>query len=137
MYSEQPTQAQITNLVAQHGDVFIFATDGLWDNLTFENILEITNKIMIANDAWKETEDGMAVADNLPKFQSGVPDKTPSKTIEAALASAIVREAKMASLDRRRDSPFARRSRKENPYYSWYGGKIDDICVVVLLVRRA
>ena len=137
MYSERPKDADITCHEAQHGDVFIFATDGVWDNLTSGSILEITNRVMVTSNAWKETEDGLAVQDNMSRVQGVVAENPQSKSVEAVLASAVVREAKMASLDRRRDSPFAKRSREEEPYYAWRGGKIDDICVIVLLAQRA
>ena len=136
-YSEYPKDAHVTHHVAQHGDVFILATDGVWDNLTSGNILEITNKVMIMSDSWQEREDGLVVQDNLSRAKAGAANKPLMKTVEATLASAIVREAKMASLDRRRDSPFAKRSREEDPSYAWTGGKIDDICVVTLIAQRA
>lgn len=135
-YSEYPKDAHITRHMVQHGDVLILATDGVWDNLTSENILEVTNRIMIMNDLWQESEDGLRVQNNISGAKAGGAEKSSTKTIEAALASAIVREAKMASLDRRRDGPFAKRSRKEDPYYAWTGGKIDDICVVTLVAQQ-
>lgn len=135
-YSEYPKDAHVTRHTIKHGDVFILATDGVWDNLTSENILEIANRVMILNDSWQESEDGLRVQNNISGVKAGGAEKSSAKTVEAVLASAIVREAKMASLDRRRDSPFAKRSRKEDPYYAWTGGKIDDICVVTLLAQQ-
>ena len=137
MYSEYPKDAHVTHHMAQHGDVFVLATDGVWDNLTSGNILEITNKVMIMSNLWHEREDGLAVQVDISSTKTAAADKVPTKTVETALASAIVREAKMASLDRRRDSPFAKKSREENPYYAWSGGKIDDMCVVALIAQRA
>ena len=47
------------------------------------------------------------------------------------LATAIMREAKVAGLDRRREGPFAKEVNARFPEEGWEGGKPDDIAVVV------
>ena len=56
------------------------------------------------------------------------------QSLSSIIARAIVAEARKAAYDTRRDSPFARQARLEEPGERWTGGKIDDICVVVGVV---
>jgi len=56
--------------------------------------------------------------------------------LSAVLASAITQEAKEASLDRKRDGPFAKEVQKRYPGENWTGGKADDICTVVAVVVK-
>ena len=54
--------------------------------------------------------------------------------LSAVLASAITHEAKEASLNQKRDGPFAREMQRLYPQENWRGGKADDICTLVVLV---
>ena len=135
-YCEYPQDADVTSHMAQHGDVFVFATDGVWDNLTSGNILEITDKCLTFYEAWERKGDNLTAHENLQGEIGSIKDNPHGSTMQSILANAIVREAKVASLDRRRDSPFAKRSRELTPRDIWRGGKVDDICVVVLIAQR-
>lgn len=56
-----------------------------------------------------------------------------SFTLQSLLAAAIAGEAKLASIDLRRDGPFAKEAQRYYPS-DWYrGGKVDDICVLVVV----
>lgn len=65
-------------------------------------------------------------------------EKSPSSpsssfTLQSLLAAAIAGEAKLASIDLRRDGPFAKEAQRNYPS-DWYrGGKVDDICVLVVV----
>lgn len=56
------------------------------------------------------------------------------RCLSAVLATAITHEAKAASLDRKRNGPFAREVQKHYPQENWTGGKADDICTIVVVV---
>ena len=62
---------------------------------------------------------------------TSVSDKDAETYLPGLLATAIMREAKMAGMNRRRDSPFAREVNSRYPQEGWEGGKPDDIAVVV------
>jgi protein phosphatase PTC7 len=55
------------------------------------------------------------------------------QTLQALLAASIVGEAKLASIDFRRDGPFAKEVQRYFPWEWYRGGKVDDICVVVVI----
>ena len=86
------------------GDVIILATDGLFDNMDLDDIVKEV-------DLW---EKGDAVAD------------------VGALAEQLVQKARLLSLDKSRDSPFALLA-KDNDIM-WGGGMPDDTSVVVARV---
>ncbi|EFW22154.1 hypothetical protein D8B26_001126 [Coccidioides posadasii str. Silveira] len=58
---------------------------------------------------------------------------TRNHTLQALLAVTIAGEAKIASMDFRRDGPFAKESQRYRPWDHWRGGKPDDICVIVVI----
>ncbi|KAJ5777069.1 hypothetical protein N7520_000315 [Penicillium odoratum] len=154
-----PRDASVTNVQVQHGDVLILATDGVFDNLNNQDILKIVSSRMILTGAWMTTEDyGISVSDNLRELTvpgglaSAFPPSEPSKphhgskeiekeashpestlTLQSLLAASIAGEAKIASVDFRRDGPFAKEAQRYYPGDYYRGGKVDDICALVLL----
>jgi protein phosphatase PTC7 len=68
-----------------------------------------------------EVDDGSGGAEEIPSLQS-------------FLAVGITREAKAASVNTKKDGPFAREVQKRYPFEYWRGGKVDDICVLVAIV---
>lgn len=89
------------------GDVIIMATDGLFDNMDLDEIVKEVH-------LW---EQGDTVSD------------------VGALAQQLVEKARLLSLDKSRDSPFALLA-KENDIM-WGGGMPDDTSVVVARVTTA
>jgi len=69
-----------------------------------------------------------SLVSGLPRVTSESEDKS---YLPALLATAVMREAKSAGLDRRRDGPFAKEVKMRFPQEGWEGGKPDDIAVVV------
>ncbi|KAJ5555434.1 hypothetical protein N7535_007869 [Penicillium sp. DV-2018c] len=151
-----PRDASVTNVQMQHGDVLILATDGVFDNINNQDILKLVTSRMIMTGAWTATESGVMVSKNLRALaapgglsgalpaSSGVPppqkDSTESQsrpddqvTLQSVLASTVAGEAKMASVDYRRDGPFAKEAQRYYPGDYYRGGKVDDICVVVVI----
>lgn len=142
--SESPQQSDVTNHVAKHGDILVFATDGVWDNLSAMDTLSIISPIMEKSGYWSpssSTSSGkpsssqeMVVKDNNLR-----PDPQDTEAVQnvanlpAELAYAVMRAAKLASLDTRRDGPFAKEVQRYYPGENWHGGKVDDISVIVCL----
>ncbi|KAL2004925.1 hypothetical protein VTN00DRAFT_2775 [Thermoascus crustaceus] len=59
--------------------------------------------------------------------------KTRGHTLQALLALSIAGEAKIASVDFRRDGPFAKEAQRYRPQEWYRGGKVDDICALVVV----
>ncbi|KAI1504341.1 protein serine/threonine phosphatase 2C [Biscogniauxia marginata] len=133
---DYPKDADVTHHTLQHGDILIFATDGLWDNLFNQDILRLASRIMTRNGAWKNTDGGIRVADSLRPFTGGEDSPQPPLTLQAALATEITAAAKLSSTNQRVDGPFAKEVQKYYPQENWHGGKVDDICVVAVVVSQ-
>jgi protein phosphatase PTC7 len=117
--------------------VLVVATDGVWDNLSSQDILRIVSRVMVSERAWTHSGEGIGVADTLAGLTR--PQYTPSGTLRVPalqnyLAAGIAAEAKAASVNTKVDGPFAREVQKFYPEEGWRGGKVDDICVVVAIV---
>ncbi|KAF6837626.1 5-azacytidine resistance protein azr1 [Colletotrichum plurivorum] len=133
-----PADADVTQHSLRHGDIVVFATDGVWDNLFNQDILRIVSHVMTETGAWVMGKDGVSVVDNLKpltKPSEDAAERPPSKflTLQSVLAAEITAAAKSASLNRKVDGPFAKGVQRYFPRENWHGGKIDDICVVVLI----
>ncbi|PRT56719.1 Protein phosphatase PTC7 [Wickerhamiella sorbophila] len=116
-------RTQTTDLVVdpfklEHGDVIIFGTDGLFDNVYQSFIVKAVSDAMLDNGSWSD-----ASGEILPKTKiSG----------EAKLAELLTKRAYYNSLDPSFASPFATRSFQEGLLLP--GGKPDDITTVVAMV---
>lgn len=149
-----PRDAAVTNIRMQHGDVLLLATDGVFDNLNNQDILKNITSRMVLTGAWQSTPNlGIGVSDFLERFTgpeglaslmpktpsnagTGTPDKPP--TLQALLAASIARDAKLASIDLKRDGPFAKEAQRYYPGDHYRGGKVDDItCLIVVAVEEA
>ncbi|KAI9837691.1 MAG: hypothetical protein M1837_002706 [Sclerophora amabilis] len=132
-----PKDADNINRRVRHGDILVFATDGVWDNLSAQDILRIASSYMTELRAWEPSEDGIIVGDRLSKLAQRVEtssNRPQGVTLQSILATAIAGKAKMASLDTKIDGPFAKEVHRYFPLDNYHGGKVDDICVVVAIV---
>ena len=133
--SDVPRDASITDHRVRHGDVLIFATDGVWDNLNSTDVLKLVSRYMTGFNAWEAGKEGLTVSDNLKVLtQPGGIPKERENSIQSLIAVAITGEAKMASMNTKLDGPFAREVKKFYPRENFHGGKVDDICVIVAVV---
>ncbi|KAL3465350.1 phosphatase 2C-like domain-containing protein [Aspergillus heterothallicus] len=157
-----PRDAITTTLHLHHGDVLILATDGVFDNLNNQDILKLVTSRMLYTNAWSastspntgitpassETLSALTGPDGLsallPKSsesESSSPKKSATAsnphdatyTLQSMLAAAIAGEAKLASMDLRRDGPFAKEAQRYYPGDYYRGGKVDDITVLVIV----
>ncbi|KAJ4295955.1 Protein phosphatase 2C 7 [Collariella sp. IMI 366227] len=134
---DQPRDAEVTRHRLRHGDVLVFASDGLWDNLFNQDVLRIVSRTMAGAGAWASTDRGVQVAPDLrPYTQLGEGNNPPQPTLQSMIATEIVSAAKAASMNRKLDGPFAKEVKKYYPHEVWRGGKEDDICTVVVLVSE-
>lgn len=132
---DTPDRAEVADSQLQHGDIVVFATDGVWDNLSSQDILTIVSRLMRERGAWERTEDKGFVVSN--KVATLIPpqhnEQNPRPSLASVIASHIAGEAKIASMDRKRDGPFAKAVQREYPMDRWHGGKVDDITVLVMI----
>ncbi|KAG7108818.1 Protein phosphatase PTC7 like protein [Verticillium longisporum] len=140
--SDFPRDADVSRHGLRHGDVLIFASDGVWDNLFNQDILRVASRVMAGAGAWVTAAEGEAenggtrVIDDLASLTEQQ-QKTTSKsavTLQSVLATELVAAAKAASVNRKLDGPFAKEVQKWYPHENWRGGKVDDIVVVVAIV---
>jgi protein phosphatase PTC7 len=136
-HAERPTDADLYVHEVNHGDVLVLGTDGVWDNLAPQEVLKVVSRHMLTVRAWEVPEDGQGAV----HVGAGLAEKVESQDgksvdLSTVLAWAIVREAKLASLNDRRDGPFAKEVKKYFPLENYSGGKIDDICCIVGIVMR-
>lgn len=154
-----PRDAAVTSVQMQHGDVLMLATDGVFDNLNNQDILKVVTSRMVLTGAWTATPDqGVGVSDKLGQLtvpggladafsppassstsdSKGQPTESSNRlestlTLQSLLAASIAGEAKIASLDFRRDGPFAKEAQRYYPGDYYRGGKVDDICALVIV----
>jgi len=131
-YSDQPDDAALTFHTLIDGDVIIFATDGVWDNLSSQDILRIVSGEMQQAGAWSADEGGIAPSPGL-----AVSTSTNNGGVQGVVARAVVARAKSASMNTKVDGPFAKEVQRLYPGDNYRGGKQDDIAVVVTLVANA
>ena len=139
--SDLPRDADVTQHDLRHGDVLMFATDGVLDNLFNQDLLRIASRVMVSSGAWDRPETGgVRVVDSLdplvqlPEAEEGRKGKY--VTLQSVLATEIVLAAKRASMNQKLDGPFAKEVQKYYPQENWHGGKVDDICVIAVVVKQ-
>lgn len=133
---DYPKDSDVTTHDLKHGDVLIFASDGLWDNVFNQDILKMASSVMTGSGAWKSSNGGIRVVDNLAPFTQAEDSMQKPATLQSAIAVEIARTAKALSHNQRVDGPFAKEVHKHYPQEDWHGGKVDDICVVVMVVSE-
>jgi protein phosphatase PTC7 len=135
-FSEVPDQADVTRHQVRHGDIVVFATDGVWDNLSAQDTFGIVTRVMEeggywANPAKRKSVESILNSSLISSLPKEIKPEDAETYLPGLLATAIMREAKIAGLDRRRDGPFAKEVNSHFPEEGWSGGKPDDIAVVV------
>ena len=133
-FSERPSQADVSRHKVGHGDLVVFATDGVWDNLSSGDILNVVTRVMQEGDYWyhdKSTDETLLNARLIAELPKEIREEDHNTFLPGLLATALMKEAKEAGLDRRRNSPFAKEVNARYPDEGYMGGKPDDIAVVV------
>ncbi|PUU82183.1 phosphatase 2C-like domain-containing protein [Tuber borchii] len=128
--SDQPSDASVSTHSLRNGDVVVFATDGVWDNLSSQEILRIVSDEMVTGKGWiVGGEAGTVPSPQLENLTSS----TEGQGLQATIAKAVVARAKSASINTKVDGPFAREVQRRFPSENFHGGKKDDICVVCMV----
>ena len=134
---DSPEDSNDSIHAVRHGDVLIFATDGVWDNLSTHELLKLVSSQMTGFHAWEIGEKGTRVSEKIRDLtQDDDIAKKHENNLQTSLAVSVVREAKATSINTKRDGPFAKEVQKLYPHENYHGGKVDDICVVVAIVVR-
>jgi protein phosphatase PTC7 len=129
--ADLPSDAEVSRHALSHGDVLVFASDGLWDNLFNQDVLRIVARAMSGAGAWVADGDGgTGTAPDLGSLTDAAP------SLQATIAADLTGAAKAASTNTRLDGPFAKEVKKYYPRERWQGGKADDICVVVAVAAE-
>ncbi|KAL7266233.1 Protein phosphatase 2C 7 [Rhizina undulata] len=123
--SDYPEDADLTSHSLLKGDVVLFATDGVWDNVSNEEILQVVSDEMIGSSAWVATSEGIE-----PRVRE-------MEGVEERVAAAVVGRANRASFDEEVDGPFSKELHELYPMEENRGGKPDDICVICLVCLDA
>lgn len=138
--ADMPSDAEVSRHSLRHGDVVVFATDGVWDNLFNQDILRIVSEAMARKGAWVGSDDGgTTVTPDLSSVTEPPATEASGKTagtLQGSIAIEITRAAKAASVNTKLDGPFAKEVKKYYPQERWRGGKVDDICVVAVVVSE-
>ncbi|KAG4303689.1 hypothetical protein PCANB_000072 [Pneumocystis canis] len=111
----------------KHGDLVVFATDGLLDNLFFKNIETIVTETLVDAGIWL-------------KFKGNIKPSTDNITKDQILSAMkvsqhLVSSAKQIAYYTKIDTPFSQEARKHRFFYR--GGKPDDTVALTLLVLNA
>ncbi|KAK6541071.1 hypothetical protein TWF694_008448 [Orbilia ellipsospora] len=130
--SDRPRDAFVDLHQLKHGDVIIFATDGLWDNLSAQDVLRLVSNEMVETGGWIETPgSGIQAGQNLSVLVDEDPDKP---SIQSLISKKVASKAKDMSVNTKVDGPFAKEVRRYFPGEVYHGGKRDDICVLCVVV---
>ncbi|KAF9170248.1 Protein phosphatase PTC7 [Mortierella sp. AD011] len=123
---DTPKDAAQTTHQLQDGDVIVLATDGFWDNVFTKEAIELVDREL--GDIIQQSKDRNKVAngENLTPYGS---DSDIVGRVRA-LSQRLTNTARRFSLDQKRVSPFSQGARHIRS-----GGKVDDITVIVTLVR--
>lgn len=136
--SDKPKDANVSHHKVRHGDVLVFATDGVWDNLSPQDTLGIVSRHMVHSGAWVEENGTLEVGHDLARMvQADTAQQANAESLQARVATAIAKTAKSTGLNTRRDGPFAKEVQRYYPRENWHGGKPDDIAAVVAIVLEA
>ncbi|KAH7049688.1 phosphatase 2C-like domain-containing protein [Linnemannia elongata] len=115
---DMPKDAAQTTHQLQDGDVIVLATDGFWDNVFTKEAIELVDREL--GDVIQQTKGGLAQGASVEDVVGRV----------RALSQRLTNTARRFSLDQKRRTPFSQSARHIRS-----GGKVDDITVIVTLVR--
>ncbi|KAF9110014.1 hypothetical protein BGX27_006875 [Mortierella sp. AM989] len=130
-----PKDAVQTTHQLQDGDVIVLATDGFWDNVFTKEAIELVNRELgdIIREQQQQLHQEFDAAGGPPNNSPGVMMTMTADEILArvrALSKRLTNTARRFSLDSKRMTPFSQGAR-----HIQCGGKVDDITVIVTLVR--
>lgn len=127
---DNPDQAEVKVHEVKPYDILILATDGLWDNISNENIIKVIKKFLEkaeSNTQQKKAKEAVSTNDSsVDKAEVTINNKPLLIENLNALSDYITKTTEHLSLDKTYKSPFSVRSKG-----LYLGGKHDDITVIV------
>ncbi|KAK9457530.1 phosphatase 2C-like domain-containing protein [Dipodascopsis uninucleata] len=124
-FDDKPADANLATHKLKHGDVILFCTDGVLDNLAPNDCLRIINEEMVNCGNWILEK----------KSGSIKPSENREFTGSDIVAKRVVSQALKASLDSKTDGPFALEAQRQM-HVLYKGGKPDDITALVMFVQQ-
>lgn len=134
--SDTPEMSTTSSHQLQEGDVVLFATDGVWDNISAQEILRGVSAKMLETHCWKIPVEGEGIKTSAKHLTAATMTKEDHVPLHTALARTVIRMAKSASMNTKRDGPFAKEVQRLFPNENYHGGKVDDITVIVTVVKK-
>jgi len=110
MCDDSPEEANTHSIRLRDGDIVVAYTDGFSDNVFPSDMLAICARTQAGRTGATEDEQVQTIADNMVLY------------------------ARQCMSDRQKVSPFEKEARREGMFFR--GGKMDDVTVVVALVRE-
>lgn len=126
---DTPADADTASIPIMPGDLVILATDGLFDNMDLEDVVQVVTAWEQEKAAKNSSNNNNNKATDMTQTQ-----KSTQNLDMYDLAYKLVTVSREFSLDRKRDGPFALLA-KENDIL-WSGGMPDDTSVVVARVVK-
>ncbi|KAF9918181.1 hypothetical protein BX616_010053 [Lobosporangium transversale] len=121
---DTPKDAAQSTHQLQDGDVIVLATDGFWDNVFTKEAIELVEREL--GDIIEQSR-LRRLGQTITPYQGSDSDIVGRVR---ALSQRLTNTARRFSLDQKRRTPFSQSARHIRT-----GGKIDDITVIVTLVR--
>ncbi|KAG0056215.1 hypothetical protein BGZ89_002177 [Linnemannia elongata] len=125
-----PKDAVQTTHQLQDGDVIVLATDGFWDNVFTKEAIELVDREL--GDIIRDQQLLHSTTHRLSSSGEIVETMSADEILARvrALSKRLTNTARRFSLDAKRMTPFSQGAR-----HIQSGGKVDDITVIVTLVR--
>jgi len=139
---ETPQDASLMRVAIQEGDILVLATDGLFDNLHEQAVLEVVDacvaESVCGSGKGSSSSEGGMRAEGTPGSGSSE-DRMLAGALDVKidvemLAARLAHRAHSASLDPSVDSPFALLAKEHD--IMWGGGRPDDITIIAGVVSE-
>jgi len=112
-FCDMPKDATLSNHELRHGDVLVFATDGLWDNLTSQEVLRIVSESMITLGGWTaEQRTGVSISEALAKV-TGEFECWPRRTVADITGRGNYQSSEMGEHEHKERWPIRKGSSKK------------------------
>lgn len=125
---DSPQDADTYETKLRDGDIVITYTDGLSDNVFNEEMVRICSRVAHHH----------AVAESIKRDNPGDTKEdtleNPEDSLVQTMAESIVEYARLCMNQKTRRSPFEVAAAREGMYFR--GGKVDDVTVIVALVKE-
>lgn len=131
---DSPRDADTYETKLRDGDIVIAYTDGLSDNVFPSEIIQICSLVARQFTTSDPEQRNSFPAKEDVNNESVVRQDTEDQLVQT-IAERIVDYARLCMAKKTRVSPFERAAAREGMYFR--GGKVDDVTVVVALVREA